>query len=79
MDGHPLMVGRKADPPWRRIQQLIDRGIRKWDKLLLRCSKHSQRQSSWVDKEIVTALEKRDEFTQEQDAKERALVPYLDG
>jgi hypothetical protein len=66
--------------PGDDLYEHIDRGIRKWDKLLLCCSEHSLKPASWVDKEIVTALEKEDELTRERGAKVWALVPLdLDG
>ncbi len=66
--------------PGDDLYEHIDRGIRLWDKLLLCCSEHSLKPASWVDKEIITALEKEDELTRERGAKVRALVPLnLDG
>jgi hypothetical protein len=58
----------------------IDRGIRLWDKLLLCCSEHSLKPASWVEKEIITGLEKEDELTRTRGAKVQVLVPLnLDG
>ena len=58
----------------------IDRGIRLWDKFLLCCSEHSLKPSSWVDKELLTALEKEDELTRQRGKKIHALIPLnLDG
>src|SRR5262249_35656237 len=66
--------------PGDDLYEHIDRGIRLWDKLLLCCSEHSLKPASWVDKEIMTALEKEDELTRARGAKVRALVPLnLDG
>jgi hypothetical protein len=58
--------------PGDDLYEQIDRGIRKWDKLLLCCSEHSLKPASWVDKEIITALEKEDDLTRERSAKVRA-------
>ena len=58
----------------------VDRGIRLWDKFLLCCSEHSLQPSSWVDKEILTVLEKEDELTKQRGRKVNALIPLnLDG
>lgn len=61
--------------PGDDIYEHIDRGIRLWDKVLLCCSEHSLKPGSWVDKEIITALEKEDELTRERGEKVRALIP----
>jgi hypothetical protein len=66
--------------PGDDLYEHIDRDIRLWDKLLLCCSEHSLKPASWVDKEIITALEKEDELTRTRGAKVRVLVPLnLDG
>jgi uncharacterized protein YjbI with pentapeptide repeats len=66
--------------PGDPLYEHIDRGIRLWDKFLLCCSQHSLRPDSWVDKEIITALEKEDELTRQRGEKVRALIPLnLDG
>jgi hypothetical protein len=66
--------------PGDDIYQEVDRGIRLWDKFLLCCSAHSLTATSWVDKEIVTVLEKEDELTRHRGVKVHALIPLdLDG
>jgi hypothetical protein len=66
--------------PGDDIYEYVDRGIRLWDKVLLCCSEHSLQPASWVDKEIITALEKEDELTRRHGEKVRALIPLnLDG
>jgi hypothetical protein len=60
--------------PGDDIYEEIDRGIRIWDKVLLCCSQHSLKPASWVDKEIITALEKEDELARQRGAKVRVLV-----
>jgi hypothetical protein len=66
--------------PGDPLYEAIDRGIRVWDKFLLCCSQHSLKPSSWVDKEILTALEKEDEVTKHRGQKIHALIPLnLDG
>jgi hypothetical protein len=66
--------------PGDDLYEHIDRGIRVWDKFLVCCSEHSLRPDSWVDKEIVTALEKEDALTRARGEKVQALVPLnLDG
>ena len=72
---HPLLARREAAPARRRLYEQIDRGIRLWDKFLLCCSEHSLKPASWVDKEIITALEKEDELTRQRGEKVRALDP----
>ena len=66
--------------PGDDIYEHVDRGIRLWDKFLLCCSKASLGVHSWVDKEIVTVLEKEDQLTRERDQRVHALIPLnLDG
>jgi hypothetical protein len=66
--------------PGDDIYQQIDRGIHLWDKVLLCCSEHSLKPGSWVDKEIVVALQKEDELTRQRGEKVLALIPLnLDG
>jgi len=73
LDERQLLPG---DP----LYEHIDRGIRLWDKFLLCCSEHSLKPSSWVDKEIVTVLEKEDELTRQRGQKVHTLIPLnLDG
>ncbi|MFL6451707.1 MAG: toll/interleukin-1 receptor domain-containing protein [Bryobacteraceae bacterium] len=61
--------------PGDSIYDHVDRGIRHWDKFLLCCSEHSLKPSSWVDKEILTALEKEDQLTRQRAEKVHALIP----
>jgi hypothetical protein len=66
--------------PGDDIYEHVDRGIRLWDKILLCCSEHSLKPGSWVDKEIITALEKEAELTRQRGDKVYALIPLnLDG
>lgn len=66
--------------PGDDIYEHVDRGIRKWDKFLLCCSEHSLNPTSWVDKEIITALEKEVQLTRERGEKIRTVIPLnLDG
>ncbi len=66
--------------PGDDIYDEVDRGIRLWDKVLLCCSEHALGPASWVDKEIVTALEKEQELTRQRGEKVCALIPLnLDG
>ena len=66
--------------PGDSIYDQIDRGIRLWDKFLLCCSEQSLKPASWVDKEIITALEKEDELTRQRGCRVQALIPLnLDG
>jgi len=66
--------------PGDDIYAQVDRGIRLWDKTLLCCSEHSLKPASWVDKEIIVALEKEDELARERGDKVRVLIPLnLDG
>jgi uncharacterized protein YjbI with pentapeptide repeats len=66
--------------PGDDIYEQVDRGIRLWDKVLLCCSEHSLKPASWVDKEIITALEKEDQLTRKRGEKIRALIPLnIDG
>ncbi len=61
--------------PGDPLYEQIDRGIRSWDKFLLCCSAHSLKPESWVDKEVITALEKEDELTKKRGSKVLALIP----
>jgi hypothetical protein len=66
--------------PGDDIYEHVDRGIRLWDKFLLCCSEASLAVRSWVDKEIVTVLEKEDQLTRERGLRVQALIPLnLDG
>jgi uncharacterized protein YjbI with pentapeptide repeats len=66
--------------PGDSIYDQVDRGIRLWDKFLLCCSEHSLKPASWVDKEIITVLEKEDELTRQRGFRVYALIPLnLDG
>ncbi len=73
-------LDEKAILPGQDIFDEVDRGIRLWDKFLLCCSRNSLKAASWVDKEIVTALEKEEQLTKQRGYGVRALIPLnLDG
>ncbi len=72
MDSHEIVPG--AD-----IFDEIDRGIRKWDKVLLCCSSNSL-ESPWVDRELDKALQKEESLWRERGKKTLVVVPLnLDG
>jgi len=65
--------------PRNDIVQRLDRGINKWDRVLLCCSKDSLT-SWWIDKEIVRALGKERKLMKQSNKKAMALMPLnLDG
>ena len=68
-------LDEKQVVPGDRLYDQIDRGIRLWDKFLLCCSEHSLQPTSWVDKEIISALEKEDELTMKRGQRVHALIP----
>jgi hypothetical protein len=73
-------LDKKQLLPSDSLYEHIDRGIRNWNKFLLCYSRNSLKPSSWVDKEIVTALEKEDELTRTRGQVIRTLIPLnLDG
>ncbi len=72
LDEHELLPGDD-------LKDMVDRGIRLWDKVLLCCSKASLT-SWWVDKEIELALRKEERLWKERKERTLAIIPLnLDG
>ena len=72
LDEHQLLPG---DDPF----EMIDRGIRLWDKVLL-CASKASLTSWWVDKEVKTAFDKEQDLTKQRKRQVMALIPLnLDG
>jgi uncharacterized protein YjbI with pentapeptide repeats len=67
LDEHQLLPGDD-------IFEMVGRGMRQWDKILLCCSKASLT-SWWVDREIRTALEKEQQLIKDRGNKNLVLVP----
>ncbi|MFG1690715.1 toll/interleukin-1 receptor domain-containing protein [Gemmatimonadota bacterium] len=72
LDEHELLPGDD-------LKDMVDRGIRIWDKVLLCCSEASLT-SWWVDKEIELALRKEERLWTERKERTLAIIPLnLDG
>ncbi|MDB4303391.1 toll/interleukin-1 receptor domain-containing protein [Desulfosarcina sp.] len=72
LDEHQLLPGDD-------LHDMIDRGIRLWDKILLCCSEAALN-SWWVDKELDRAIKKEERLWKERGKKVLALIPLnLDG
>ncbi len=72
LDEHELLPGDD-------IYKEVDRGIRRWDKVILCASEHSLT-SWWVDREITTAIEKEQQIYKNRGELVLAIIPLnLDG
>jgi len=72
LDEHQILPGDN-------IYDMVDRGIRLWDKVLLCCSEAALT-SWWVDKELGTAFEKEQALQRDRGTKVCAVIPLdIDG
>ncbi len=72
LDEHQLLPGDD-------LKDMIDRGIRIWDKVLLCCSEASLT-SWWIDQEIEKAIQKEERLWKERGEKTLAIIPLnMDG
>jgi TIR domain/Pentapeptide repeats (8 copies) len=75
----PCWIDEKDILPGEDIYHQVARGIRRADKVLLCCSKHSLA-SWWVENEIATAFEKEQQLMKQTNKKVNVLIPLnLDG
>ena len=72
LDDHQMLPGDD-------MYEMVDRGVRLWDKVLLCCSENSLN-SSWVGREIDTAIEKEMKLQKKRGKQTLAIIPLnLDG